>query len=94
VDYNLCNATGLWKDLMTGRFGSDVTLRTRLSYFLLDGILDSNRHERMRIRPTKTIYNLFTFFRKGVNSVYCKAYFNNVDLRLVLGRQNGPRKLT
>jgi len=54
MEYNLCSATGFLKDLMTARFGSDVTLRTRLGYFILDGILDPNYHKKMRIRPTKT----------------------------------------
>jgi len=42
MEYNLCTATGVWKDLITARFGSDVTLRTKLGYFMQDGILDPN----------------------------------------------------
>jgi len=45
VEYNLCTATGVWKDLMTARFGSDVTFRTKLGYFILDGILHPNNHK-------------------------------------------------
>jgi len=65
MDYNLCTASGVWKDLMTARFGSDVRFRTRLGYFILDRILDANRHEKMRIRlSTKTIYILILSFQE------------------------------
>jgi len=56
---------GVWKDLMTAWFESDVMFRTRLGYFILQGILDPNCHEKMRIRlSTKTIYILILSFQE------------------------------